>query len=62
MVSRVLCGDQCESREEDGEGREGVRVSDMCGEGEAGQGAEGGKQVSRARARTKVREQREANR
>ena len=47
MVSRVLCGDQCESREEDGEGREGICVSNVCGEGEAGQGSSRGRQTGK---------------
>ena len=40
-----MCWDQCQPGEEDGEGRQGVYVSHLCGEGEASQGTEGDEQV-----------------
>ena len=46
MVPRLLCGHHCESREEDGEGGQGLHLPCLCGEGETGERREGHKQVS----------------
>ena len=46
MVPWFLCGHQCEPGQEDGEGGQGLRVSCLCGEGEAGEGGQGPQQVS----------------